>query len=563
MGAHLKNQNWTCYYEDSSLALGFLGTIYNESLNNNLSSKSIRLAHILADIYNKKGAETLCNLNGHYLIAVNDKIKNKFYLINDRYGFKKCYYWLNNNKLIFSSNYKHICNHPDFKGHIDEQSLADFLYLGFVLEDRTFFKEIKLLPAASVLTLKNGTLSINKYWDYSFHQRSRQQNSEAEYLEEFYQKFQKAVERRIRSKSDLILPISGGLDSRTIAGMISRAGFSGKVHTFSYGHNYCYDVVYGKKIAKALGYQHTFLPISTDYLARYAEKFVSLTGGTINCLNSHMMLFLDVFQEHESLNVITGFLGDVLTGTNFNEKWMKMNEDEIILKTFEIPVEHLNDLKYCLNKDLYERIINVTIPTIKKYFHRINADDLFYKAHYLTLSQRQRRYVTFNIFCFEPLGTVLSPFTDNDFVDFILDIPKEHLMEQNLYKKMIVKYFPEVASVPWNRTKLPLNASRLRKGLRWRWERLNRNQFARATIGRKHAKMNDNYLNTAETIRTGSRDFVIRNIKDNPFLSEYFNMDRVHQMLEDHMSGKADEYSKITMLLTLSLWHKLFIEGKV
>ncbi len=563
MGTHLKNQNWTCYYEDSSLALGFLGTIYNESLNNNLSSKSIRLAHILADIYNKKGAETLCNLNGHYLIAVNDKIKKFFYLINDRYGFKKCYYWLNNNELIFSSDYKHICSHPDFKGHIDEQSLADFLYLGFVLEDRTFFKEIKLLPAASVLTLENGTLSINKYWDYSFHQTSRQQNGEAEYLEEFYQKFQKAVERRLAGKAEIILPLSGGLDSRALAGMVSKTGFSGKVHTFSYGHKYCYDVVYGKKMAKTLGYQHTFLPISSDYLARYAEKFVSLTGGTINCLNSHMMLFLDVFQEHESLNVITGFLGDVLTGTNFNEKWMKMNEDEIILKTFEIPVEHLNDLKYCLNKYLYERIINVTIPTIKKYFHRINAEDLFYKAHYLTLSQRQRRYVAFNLFCYEPFGDVLSPFTDNDFVDFILNLPREYLIEQNLYRKMIIKYFPEVASVPWNRTKLPLNASWLRKGLHWRWERLNRNPFVRATLGRKYAKLNDDYLNTAEAIRTGSRDFLIEHIKNNLFLAEYFDMDRIHEMLDDHITGKSNEYGKITALLTLSLWHKLFIEGKV
>ena len=74
--------------------------------------------------------------------------------------------------------------------------------------------------------------------------------------------------------------------------------------------------------------------------------------------------------------------------------------------------------------------------------------------------------------------------------------------------------------------------------------------------------MNDNYLNTSEAIRTGSRDFVIKHIRDNPFLDEYFNMDRVHQMLDDHMSGRADEYGKITALLTLSLWHKLFVEGK-
>ena len=59
-----------------------------------------------------------------------------------------------------------------------------------------------------------------------------------------------------------------------------------------------------------------------------------------------------------------------------------------------------------------------------------------------------------------------------------------------------------------------------------------------------------------------ARDFVEISIRNNEFLAEYFNMDRVHQMLNNHMSGKSNEYGKITALLTLSLWHKLFIEGE-
>ena len=39
-------------------------------------------------------------------------------------------------------------------------------------------------------------------------------------------------------------------------------------------------------------------------------------------------------------------------------------------------------------------------------------------------------------------------------------------------------------------------------------------------------------------------------------------MDRVHKMLEEHMDCKRNEYGKIMALLTLSLWHKLFVEGQ-
>ena len=127
---------------------------------------------------------------------------------------------------------------------------------------------------------------------------------------------------------------------------------------------------------------------------------------------------------------------------------------------------------------------------------------------------------------------------------------------------MIIQYLPRVASAPWNKTKLPLNASWIRKGLHWRWERLNRNPLIRATIGRRYAKMNDNYLNTHEAIRTGSRDFVEKSIRNNEFLAEYFKMERVNQLLDDHMNGNAHEPGKITALLTLALWGKMFVENE-
>lgn len=551
----IDKRDWPVVFEDNALSLRFKGEIYNTCGDKESVS-------FLTNTYKTQGPRALCGLNGHYLIAVNDRVRDKFYLINDRYGFKRCYYRLAGGNLIFSPDYKDVCSDSGVRGRVDKQSLADFLYLGFVLDERTLHQDVKLLPAASILSYKNNQLSIEKYWDYSFSGQDYSCINEEEYLEEFTRRIWNSLERRLAGKSEVIIPLSGGLDSRTIAGMMSGHGYEGRVKTFSYGNRSCYDVVYGEKIAKALGYNHTFLPINTDYLAKYAEKFVALTDGTIDCLNSHMMLFHDICPSNKSFNVLSGFLGDVLTGANFNYRWLNSDEDQIILKTFEIPDNHLESLKYYLNKDIYERTIENTIPSIKRHFNRIEHDDLFYKAHYLTLSQRQRRYVAFNIFCYESLGNVLSPFTDNDVIDFALQMPREYLMEQSLYRKMFVKYLPEVASVPWSRSGLPLNASRIRQGLHWRWQRLQKNPLVKAIIGKNYSRMNDSYLNISEAIRAGSKDFVVSHIISNPFIAEYFNIDRVHQMLDNHMSKTSNEYRKITALLTLSVWHKLFIEGR-
>ena len=39
-------------------------------------------------------------------------------------------------------------------------------------------------------------------------------------------------------------------------------------------------------------------------------------------------------------------------------------------------------------------------------------------------------------------------------------------------------------------------------------------------------------------------------------------MGEVHRMLDDHMAGKVDQGPKIAVLLTLSLWHRLLLEGQ-
>jgi hypothetical protein len=74
--------------------------------------------------------------------------------------------------------------------------------------------------------------------------------------------------------------------------------------------------------------------------------------------------------------------------------------------------------------------------------------------------------------------------------------------------------------------------------------------------------MNDNYLNTHEAIKTGSREFVEKSIRNNEFLAEFFKMDRVNELLDNHMGGKAHEPGKITALLTLALWGKMFVENE-
>ena len=561
--------------EDERFAIAFWGYLWDhEDLKKRTglnfgNIKDVSVGNLLLRLYNKEGIDSLCNLNGRFVIAIWNKVEKVLTLVNDRYGFCKLFYWVSPQRILFASEYKAIIWHQDFPKKVDQQGLADFMTLGYSTQDRTLFENIKLLPQASVATFRSdGNLSVQKYWDYSFYSEDDPLWLEEDYVDQFAEILTKATQRQIDSNKSIGLPLSGGYDSRALAGMLDRLDFKGAVKAFSYGNQYAYDVVYGRNIAKNVGYEHSYIPIENTYLRDHAERFVWLLEGTVNCLNAHMLLTYPFIRENSLNSVMTGFFGDIICGS---AAWIYsvgihggINDEAIIRSQYHVHADIMKDqdIATYMKDNIYESVKGKTFETFRSRYFQCPSRNRYFRSRYFSTHERQRRYTSFNLYVFDFVAEVASPFLDCEFVDFIYHVPSELMIFQNIYRKMIVKHLPKVASVPHNDTKLPLNASRIRKGLQWRWESLIRNPLIRTTIGRKYARLHDNYLMSGEAIRTGSSDFVISHIKDNPFLAQFFNMDRVHKMLDDHMSEKSHEHGKITALLTLSLWHKLFVEDK-
>lgn len=561
--------------EDELNIIAFWGCLWDEGELRRKSDwefqslKEISAGELALRIYRKSGIDGLCNLNGRFVAAIWEKKERRLRLVSDRHGSATLYYRTASNRIFFASEYKAIVGQDDFQAFIDEQGLADFLALGYCTGDRTLFEKIKLVPEASVATFEvNKSPSLLRYWDYSFYTDDDPVWTEDDYIEHFFDKLKIATQRQLVNAREIALPLSGGYDSRALAAMLNNIGFAGSVEAVSFGNPDAFDVVYGKRIAKNLGFNHSYIPIETSYLQDQAERFVWLMDGAVNCLNAHMLLMFPFIEKHQLGTVITGFFGDIICGS---AAWIYSlgvrggtDDEEIFRRQYDVHANIMNDeemAKYA-KENFYKRIKGGTFETLRARYFNCPSRNRYYRSRYFSIHERQRRYTAFNLHVFDSIAEVVAPFLDREFVEFALHVPSSLIINQNCYRKMIIRHLPKVATVPHNETRLPLNASWIRKGFQWRWERLNKNQLVRSTIGRKYSRMNDNYLNSEAAIRTGSKNFVTRHIKGNQFLAEYFNMDQIHLMLDDHMGGKNGSQGKITALLTLSLWHKLFVDGE-
>jgi asparagine synthase (glutamine-hydrolysing) len=557
------------FSEKNSIVLTVTGEIFDQDkLRGKLSYKEpliTSLCDILLELYINEGVKALCGLNGLYIICIWERKKQKLTIINDRYGFLKLYYWFSNNKLLFTSECKSIVKHPEFTMKISELALSDLMCMDFISDDRTLFENIKLLQPASIMTYHHGQISLINYWDYQFGDASGGNLNENHFIDELAFKIQEAVRKRTRKNMCLFL--TGGLDSRTIAGFLEKCNQDLKIRTVTIGHRHCYDVKFGRKIAYNLGYDHTFIPIDSDYIEKFAEEEVRRTEGAVSCYTSWIFASDSFLEENDIKNVMLGFLGDTLSGMFLPiELLSEIDEEKTIRYIFEKKFNKVSrdtELSSLLKPNIYKNIKGECFNSIRNCFKKANSDHVAKKYTYVCLHQRSRRSTSTHIDVFNAISEVLDPFTDNDLLDFMLSIPVEMKIDKKLYKKMIVKHLPKVASVRYTGSGMLLDVPRFKKKLYYWSNRIYNGIVSRIVLKERQSHDYKAYAHYNDWLRSGSKDFVMAILGNEKYLEDYFNMDYVNHLVLDHMEGKRNNFRKICALVTFSLWRKQFASGEL
>ena len=209
--------------EDGNYIITYNGEVYNfQNIRMELEAKghSFRSktdSEVILKSYIEWGKECVHKFNGMFAFAVWDKLKHELFIARDRYGIKPLYYFFNGTNFIFGSEIKSILANPVYKRGVCIEALNEYFSFQNILTDRTLFKDIKLLPAASTISLRlsaSHSFRIEKYWDYNFVEEHVR--DEREHLEEVTRLFEQAVNRQLISDVEVGSYLSGGMDSGAV-----------------------------------------------------------------------------------------------------------------------------------------------------------------------------------------------------------------------------------------------------------------------------------------------------------------------------------------------------------
>jgi len=269
--------NQPMIFED--ILIVFNGEIYNYDelkISEKLKCITTSDTEVLIRLYQKYDIDFLHLLNGAFSFCIYDIKKDRYFCARDRYGKKPFYYYLKDNKFIFSSMIKPIINILGFTPKLNKVALSQYLQYFVPLTPNTFYTDINKLDSASYLLYENNILSIKKYYKIKTYKKIDDEGIALKHIEDI---LFNSVEQRLKSDVEVGTLLSGGIDSSLISTIYSQIT-NHKINTFSVGyktHTKYSELPYAKIVANNIKSNHTALEIGQDeYINSLEDVFENL-----------------------------------------------------------------------------------------------------------------------------------------------------------------------------------------------------------------------------------------------------------------------------------------------
>lgn len=552
------------FSRDGNLCLVMEGEIFNQDeLREGLSrhrydGEANGPAELMLRLYEAYSTGLAHRVNGLFLVAIWNKHERSLTLINDRLGLHPLYYHDNGTRLIFAPESKALLCDPKIERKLDTDALADFFTFGSIFGDRTFVSGVRVMPPGTVMHYRAGKLTQRRYWDFPFVEEPSGEKSAREYVDELDHVLRDVFRRQTKDPCRYGMSLSGGRDSRIVAGYLGAA--VSPLSTFTFGDPNSDEVRFARRCCEIIGGRYHHVEGLTDDLPNTFQKVVWLTEGPIDTpeyyrLGQAMAAEVDV--------AFNGHAGDVLGG-----RWVTRSiahasgVSAVVDETYERYSRRLGGHAGHLFSDEYLRLVR---GAAKKNFNQSFADLWSEKPAHAQFKQEMR---TKNSREYARVNDVPRlflrhryPFFDYKVLDFFLKLPTCMRLHEHVYLGVLVEKQPGLADVPYPNRRYSLRAEHLYLGPYYRL----RNKVGHALVDRFYSRLRG--IAPASTVGAIDGFFLepegrqmLQALLDSNRQTGYFNEAYLEKLFAEHTSRQADNSFLLHKLLTFDLYHRFFMD---
>ncbi|OFW52272.1 MAG: asparagine synthase (glutamine-hydrolyzing), partial [Actinobacteria bacterium RBG_13_35_12] len=558
---------------DGKLWIVYNGEVYSfPEIKKELQARGYKFnsntdTEVVLKSYEEYGPECLKKFNGMFAFAIWDEEKKELFLARDRIGIKPLYYYFKDGILIFGSEIKSILEADCVKKEVNLQSMYYYLGYEFVPAPDTMFKNIHKLRQGHYAIFRNGNLQIQKYWDLKF---KPEITDEEEAADRIFAALEKSVQRRLISDVPLGVFLSGGLDSSTVVGFVSRL-YPKKVQTFSIGYKdkTFSELPYAKMVSDFFNTEHNVLmidPVSPEDI----EKSLYHLDEPMTDLST-IPFYLICRKAREKVTVcLSGeggdemFLGyDRLKAARINRYYnifpsffRKKVISPLILKLPDQPQKKgvINILKRFIEGTLYPEEVGAM-----RWQYFLNP-----KIEQNIFNESSRSNISFTpfdpIYYFSRTCNSTLPIDRDIYVDIKLTMADSVLMKVD---KMSMATSLEVR-VPFLDHEVAELCASIPANLKLK--KLTTKYILRKTL-KKYNFLPESIINRGKQgyslpvknwLREELKDYMIDLLKNSPIIKESFDSSYLSELIKEHLQLKHNHNHILWALINLSLWYKKF-----
>lgn len=492
-------------------------------------------------------------LDAQFYAVLYDERSRQLHLINDRLGLRPLHWTIWENTLVWVSEIKALLALPGYQPTLDKETVEDFLGIRYPLKDNSWFKGVERLPAATVLTWDEdrATTKTHRYWSWDSVSVYEKLPDRREIVEEFGRLFSSAVERRCLPGERLGIPLSGGLDSRSLlAAAVGKA--SSPPTTITYGQANCDDLLIAPQVAKMAGAEHHWIEMNSQNWLLPRIPYLWEMDSPASIIHMQFSSLLDWVSKHQSFDIL--FHGDCAGRFDGRQFFPPEDFDKYLCRQLNLdgfarsPKHH---------QSVRERA--------RAYFESLDSS-----CYKLGLNSRSRSFISKDW----RMGTVEGinvrlPWMDNQLQEYWYALYSTGEDLGGLYYLMLLNSFPKLfKELPWQKIGKPI--SEVVVPLGWQGDLINLQRKIRSKVERKlnlnkPASKSNNSSENSNILREftdyngwlrqePARSLITRLLKaPDALYPEYCNRDVTLQDWENHLNGK-DSFDRIGTVFTLELW---------
>ncbi len=541
---------------ERGLWLAFAGELFDHDdlrarLNGRVATAE-SAAELCLGAYCRDGADFVQRLNGHFSIVIFCERERRLSIATDPFGYRPMFLAQCGRRVLFASEMKAILAVLDTTPAVDGIGLLQLIRRGWPLGDRTWLETVRLAPPGAWLDVTAAGVTARRYFRLRFRRDDR--SSLSSYVEGLAEHTRRTMRRVAGGCERVGLPLSGGLDSRTL--LLAADAHAPPLLAYSFGRADSRDVRYAAQLARVAGVDHLQLTYAPGYLGRSLSPVVWRTEGLLSFSEATFtsLHFHDVLAERVDV-LLYGHAGDALTGAHLPYRvmlWRSRQQliDWVFRRSRRVPEAALQRV---FSFDFWRRFAPTLREALAATFADIDQEGLADVLDVWDMENRQRRGIFASAVVDRSRFRVRAPFLDRDLVAHLCRAPLHWRLQQHAYKTMISTAFPSAAAVPWAHTASRVHAMRVADFAAQARGHLGRR------IGATGAPANGRDL-CADTRSDPQLAQVIREFAASPsFPSDIFDRQGIEATVLRHWGGSEDLTHLVTMLATVATAFRLLL----